>query len=291
MSKIKKVIIPAAGWGTRFLPMTKVVHKELVPVLNKPIIHHLAKEAAEAGVEEIIIIISPRKLDILRYFTVNAGLESELESKGKIKLLHKVKETNTLIKVSIAIQNEQLGLGHAIFMAADQTNNEPFGVILGDDLIDAKTPAIGQLIKAYEQTGFSIIGVQTIEGKNVEKYGVVKPVNADEKDNKLFEISGAVEKPSQENAPSNKAILGRYIFTPELMPILRNLKPGKGNEINVVDAFGDLIKSDQKIYAYEFEGTRYDLGSIEGFVKAQIDYALKNDEIKDVIKEHIKKIA
>ena len=290
MLKIKKVIIPAAGWGTRFLPMTKVVHKELVPVLNKPIIHYLAKEAAEAGIEEIIIIISPRKLDILRYFTVNSSLETELETKGKIELLHKVKETNDLIKVSIAIQNEQLGLGHAIFMAADQTNNEPFGVILGDDLINSKKPAIGQLIDAYNKTGSSIIGVQTIEGKDVEKYGVVKPVNKDEKNNRLFEINKAVEKPSLESAPSNKAILGRYIFTPELMPILRNIKPGKGNEINVVDAFEDLISMGQKIYAYEFEGNRYDLGSIDGFVKAQIDYALDNKEIKDSIKNHIEKL-
>jgi len=271
--------------------MTKVVHKELVPVLNKPIVHHLAEEAAKAGIEEVILIISPRKLEILKYFTINSGLEAELEQKGKIELLHKVKETNTLIKVSIAIQNEQLGLGHAIFMAADHIIDEPFAVILGDDLIKSKKPAIGQLIEAYNKTGSSIIGVQSVKDKNINKYGVVNPVNASEKDNELFEINGAVEKPLISEAPSNKAILGRYIFTPELMPILRNLKPGKGNEINVVDAFDELMSKGQKIYAYEFEGTRYDLGSIEGFVKAQIDYALEDETIKDSILEHIKKVA
>ncbi len=287
MNKIKKVIIPAAGWGTRFLPLTKVVHKELVPVLNKPIIHYLAEEAASAGIEEVILIISPRKLEILKYFTVNAGLEAELKAKGKIELLHKVEETNTLLKVSIAIQNEQLGLGHAIFMAADQIGDEPFGIILGDDLIKSQIPAIGQLVEAYNETQSSIIGVQTIDEANIHKYGVVVPLNADEKNNKMFEIKGATEKPKASEAPSNKAILGRYVFTPEILKLLRNLKPGVGNEINVVDSFEDLLKT-QKIYAYEFEGTRYDLGSIEGFVKAQIDYALDDEDIKDEILKHIK---
>ena len=287
MKKITKVIIPAAGWGTRFLPLTKIVHKELLPVLNKPIIHYLVEEASQSGIEEVILVISPRKLDIIKYFTVNAPLEAELKAKGKIELLHKVEKTNKLIKVSIAIQNEQLGLGHAIFMAADHINDEPFGIILGDDLIKSDKPAIGQLIKAFEDTGSSIIGVQSIEKENIHKYGVVDPKNASERDNKLFTIKGAVEKPNADVAPSNKAVLGRYILTPEIMHLLRDLKPGAGNEINIVDAFDELLKT-QDIYAYEFEGTRYDLGSIDGFVKAQIDYALEDEDIKDSIKEYIK---
>ena len=264
IKKIKKVVIPAAGWGTRFLPMTKVVHKELVPVLNKPIIHYLAKEAAEAGIEEIVLVVSPRKLDILKYFTMNAPLEDELKKKDKIKLLHKVQETNTLMKVSIAIQNEQKGLGHAIAMASDVVGDEPFAVILGDDLIDSETPAIGQLIEAYNQTGSSIMGVQSVDKKNIHKYGVVNPFNTKDKDKDLFKIKGAVEKPEAKDAPSNKAILGRYIFTPRAMKFLRNLKQNGNAEINYVDMFDDLLKHEE-IYAAEFSGTRYDLGSMEGF--------------------------
>ncbi|WKX02192.1 UTP--glucose-1-phosphate uridylyltransferase [Candidatus Mycoplasma mahonii] len=288
MKKIKKIIIPAAGWGTRFLPLTKVVHKELVPVLNKPIIQHLAEEAVAAGVEEIILIISPRKLEISKYFTINSQLEHELRKKGKVELLHKVQATNDLLKISIAIQNEQLGLGHAIFMAADQIDNEPFGIILGDDLIKSKIPAIKQLIDVYNKTGSSVIGVQTISDSQIHKYGVVIPKNPSEKNDQLFEISGAVEKPDLEHVPSNKAILGRYVFTPQIMHLLRDLNPGVGNEINIVDAFDGFLKN-EKIYALDFEGQRYDLGSVDGFVKAQIDYALDSDDIKDSIMEHISK--
>lgn len=286
MKKIRKIIIPAAGWGTRFLPLTKVVHKELVPILNKPIIHHLAKEAADAGVEEVILIISPRKLEILKYFTINANLEMELEQKKKVALLHEVKETNQIIKVFIAIQNEQLGLGHAILMAADLVGDEPFGIILGDDLIDAKVPVMKQLIDAYNQTGSSIIGVQTVLDKDISKYGIVKPKDESQKEKKLFEINGAIEKPELTKAPSRKAILGRYVFTPEIMKFLRKIKPKDNEEINIVDAFEELLKI-QKIYAFEFTGKRYDLGSVEGFVKAQIDYALQDENLKATIKEHI----
>lgn len=285
---IKKVVIPAAGWGTRFLPLTKVVHKELVPVLNKPIIHYLVEEAVASGIEEVVLVISPRKLEILKYFNVNSALQYQLESQGKIELLHKVQATNKLAKITIAIQNEQLGLGHAIFTAADITGDEPFGVILGDDLIDSEVPALKQLIDVYNKTGSSVLGVQSIPKQHISKYGVMIPKNEDDASKDLFVIKGAIEKPKAENAPSDKAILGRYVFTPELMPILRGLKPGVGNEINVVDAFGQLMDKNQEILAYTFKGTRYDLGSIEGFVKATIDFALKDETISDSIKEYIK---
>ena len=288
MQKVKKVIIPAAGWGTRFLPLTKVVHKELVPVLNKPIVHYLVEEAVASGIEEVILVISPRKMEILKYFNVNKELEMQLEATGKAELLHKVQETNKLAKVSIVIQNEQLGLGHAIFTAADIVGDEPFGVILGDDLIKSNTPALKQLIDVYEKTGENVLGVQSIDKKNIHKYGVMDPKNPEDSSKDIFEIKGAVEKPKAEDAPSDKAILGRYVFRPELMPLLRTLKPGAGNEINVVDAFGKLIAQGQKILAFTFEGTRYDLGSIDGFVKATIDYALVHPEISESIKEHIK---
>lgn len=286
--EVKKVIIPAAGWGTRFLPLTKTVHKELIPVLNKPIIHYLVEEAIASGIEEVILVISPRKLEILKYFNVNVGLEHQLKKTGKIELLHKVESTNKLAKISISIQNEQLGLGHAIFMAADMINDEPFGVILGDDLISSKEPALKQLIDVYNRTGSSVLGVQSIPMDHISKYGVMIPKNESDAFKDEFKIKGAIEKPKAEDAPSNKAILGRYIFTPELMPLLRTLKPGTGNEINVVDAFEELIKMDQDIIAFTFKGTRYDLGSIEGFVKATIDFALKEESIKESIMEFIK---
>ncbi|NQZ66284.1 MAG: UTP--glucose-1-phosphate uridylyltransferase [Mycoplasmatales bacterium] len=286
--KIKKVIIPAAGWGTRFLPLTKVVHKELIPVLNKPIIHFLVEEAVASGIEEIILVISPRKLEILKYFNVNSELEHQLKKSGKIEFLHKVKETNSLAKISIAIQNEQLGLGHAIFSAADLIDNEPFGVILGDDLIKSKVPALKQLMEVYYRTGNSVLGVQSIPKKDISKYGVMNPKNQLDALKNEFAIKGAVEKPKPEEAPSDKAILGRYIFTPELMPLLRTLKPGVGNEINVVDAFEPLMKMGQEIIAFTFKGTRYDLGSMEGFVKANIDYALEDELINETILNHIK---
>ena len=288
MKPVKKVVIPAAGWGTRFLPLTKVVHKELVPVLNKPIIHYLVEEAVTSGIEEVILVISPRKLEILKYFNVNAELEHQLRKSGKLELLHKVEATNKLAKVSIVIQNEQLGLGHAIFTAADLTGDEPFGVILGDDLIKSNMPALKQLIDIYNDTGSSVLGVQSIPKTHIHKYGVMKPKNPEDSLKDIFAISGAIEKPKAEDAPSDKAILGRYVFTPELMPLLRMLKPGAGNEINVVDAFDGLISQGQEILAFTFEGTRYDLGSIEGFVKATIDFALENKEIKESISEYIK---
>lgn len=289
---VKKAIILAAGWGTRFLPLTKTMHKELLPVLNKPMIHYLAQEASASGIEEIILVISPRKHDIIKYFSPNELLEKELETKGKTTLLQAVLDTNNIARVSVAIQTEQLGLGHAISIAAKMINNEPFAVILGDDLIESTVPAIKQLIKAYEQVGSSIIGVQTVDDDVIHKYGVVEPINQAEKNQKLFKIKGAVEKPSLNEAPSNKALLGRYVFTPAIMDILikLHLQWNKANgEMNVIDAFKELLLS-EAIYAFEFEGSRYDLGGIEGFVKANIDLAIKHPEISEAIKKHIKNL-
>lgn len=292
--KVKKAIILAAGWGTRFLPLTKETHKELLPILNKPLIHYLAEEAVAAGIEEVIIVISPRKLDVIRYFMLNDPLERELKVKNKQDLLKEVEATNNIARISIAIQNEQLGLGHAIAIASHHINNEPFAVILGDDLIDSKVPAIKQLIDAYDVHHQSVIGVQSVNDNVLDKYGVVNPVLESEKNLQFFKIKGAVEKPQKHEAPSNKAILGRYVFTPEIMDILVKLskewKTHSHAEMNVIDAFDELLLK-QAIYAYEFEGKRYDLGGVEGFVKANIDYALKNDEVCVAIKEHIKNIA
>ncbi|WP_396888594.1 UTP--glucose-1-phosphate uridylyltransferase [Mycoplasma sp. CSL7475-4] len=289
MAKVRKLIIPAAGWGTRFLPMTKIIHKELVPILNRPSLDLLVDEALDSGIEEIILIISERKKNILDFFNKNEALENELNKKNKDNLLKIVQQTNRKDKIKFIIQHEQNGLGHALAVAKEMINNEPFAVILGDDLIKSKVPAIKQLIDFYNENQSNILGVQSVLDSDINKYGIVKPLNENERNNKYFEIADAVEKPKLELAPSNKAILGRYVFNPEILDILANIKYDGKNEIQLVDAFDELVKKyNQKIYAYEFDGVRYDLGSVEGFVKATIDYALADEKIKDSILEYIK---
>lgn len=290
INKIKKLIIPAAGWGTRFLPMTKIIPKELVPILNRPSIDLLVDEAIDSGIEEIILVISTRKQEIMQYFEPNTPLEKELKQKNKVELLKNVKKTNRQAFIRVVYQYEQLGLGHAILTGARFFKDEPFAVILGDDLIRSKVPVIKQMIEQYEKLNCSILGVQTVEKNKLNKYGIVRPKNNNEKEEKIFEIAGAVEKPAPDKAPSSKAILGRYIFNYSIVKYLENLKSKEGQEINIVDCFDQYLK-EEKIYAYEFDGIRYDLGSIEGFALATIDYALENDEISDVIKQHIMKIA
>ncbi|WP_029608468.1 UTP--glucose-1-phosphate uridylyltransferase [Mycoplasma simbae] len=286
---VKKLIIPAAGWGTRFLPMTKSVHKELVPILNRPSLDLLVDEAIDSGIEEIVLIISKRKEDMLNVFNVNEQLEHELMNKNKQDLLKNVQKTNRLNKIKVVYQHQQYGLGHALACAKEVVGDEPFAIILGDDLIKSKVPAIKQLIEFYNHTGANILGVQNVDISQVSKYGIVNPLDSTKKDEQYFEISGAVEKPQPDVAPSQKAILGRYVFNPEILQILSNIKYDGQNEIQVVDAFKVLQNEyKQKIYAYEFDGVRYDLGSIEGFVKANIDYALDDLEIKDKIVKYIK---
>lgn len=290
-SKVKKLIIPAAGWGTRFLPMTKIIPKELVPILNRPSIDLLVDEAIDSGIEEIILVISTRKQEIMKYFEPNIPLEKELKSKNKLELLKHVKKTNREAVIRAVYQYEQLGLGHAILTGARFFKNEPFAVILGDDLIKSKKPVIKQMIEVYEKLNFSILGVQSVPKDKINKYGIVKPLNENEKDSKLFEISGAIEKPSPSKAPSQKAILGRYIFNYSIVKYLEKLEPKSHlDEINLVDCFEDYLK-EEKIYAYEFEGIRYDLGSIEGFALATIDFGIENEEISETIKNHILKLA
>lgn len=290
--KVRKLIIPAAGWGTRFLPLTKVIHKELLPILDTPLISLLVDEALASGIEEIILIISERKKDIAKYFEINSDLENELASKNKVSLLKKVQATNVNGLIKIVIQESQNGLGHALACAKDEIKGEPFAIILGDDLIKSKTPAIKQLIEFYYKTGSNILGVQSVCDSEVSKYGIVSPLNESEKDNKFFKIKGAVEKPKLSEAPSHKAILGRYVFNSEILDILSKIEYDGINEIQVVDAFEKLQKDyKQDIYAFEFEGTRYDLGSVKGFVQANIDYALDNAELKEDISEYISKKA
>ena len=291
-NKIKKLIIPAAGWGTRFLPMTKIIPKELLPILNRPSIDILVDEAIDSGIEEIILVISTRKQEIMKYFEPNIPLENELKLKNKYDLLKTIRKTNREAVIRVVYQYEQLGLGHAILVGAKFFNDEPFAVILGDDLIQSEVPVIKQLIEMYDKCGSSILGVQSVEKKSLNKYGIVIPKNDSEKNNKFFEIKGAVEKPEIEKAPSNKAVLGRYVFNYSIIKYLENnlKKINYDKEFDLVDVFDEYMK-EEKIYAYEFDGIRFDLGSIKGFSLATIHYALRDKEIGDDIKEHIIKLA
>lgn len=288
--KIKKLIIPAAGWGTRFLPMTKIIPKELVPILNRPSIDLLVDEAIQSGIEEIILVISTRKQEIMKYFQKNIPLEKELKSKNKLELLRNVKKTNREAVIRVVYQYEQLGLAHAILTGAKFFKNEPFAVILGDDLIKSDVPVIKQMINEYNKLNASIIGVQTISKSKLNLYGIIKPKNKDDSNKKVFEIAGAIEKPNPEKAPSHKAILGRYIFNYSIVKHLEKSEYLSNTEVNLVDFFDDYLE-EEKMYAYEFDGVRYDLGSIEGFVQATIDYSVENDEIGDIIQQHILKVA
>lgn len=288
--KIKKLIIPAAGWGTRFLPMTKIIPKELVPILNRPSIDLLVDEAIQSGIEEIILVISTRKQEIMKYFQKNVPLEEELRSKNKLELLKHVKKTNREAVIRVVYQYEQLGLAHAILTGAKFFKDEPFAVILGDDLIKSDVPVIKQMIEQYNKLNSSIIGVQTIDESKLSNYGVIKPKNEHEKNEKIFEISGAVEKPTPDKAPSHKAILGRYIFNYSIVKYLENSEYLSNTEVNLVDFFENYLK-EEKIYAYEFDGIRYDLGSIEGFVLATIDYSIENEDISNIVQQHILKLA
>jgi|SRR5699024_2938629 len=288
MNKIRKAIIPAAGLGTRFLPATKAMPKEMLPILDKPTIQYIVEEAVNAGIEDIIIVTGKHKRSIEDHFDNQKELETTLKNKNKIELLDKVKYSSELANMFYVRQKEQKGLGHAIWAAQQFIGNEPFAVLLGDDIVDSKTPAIKQLISQYEQTGKSIVGVKEVDEKSTEKYGIVQPKK--QIDN-LYEVEKFVEKPEKGTAPSNLAIMGRYILTPDIFNFLKDQQYGSGGEIQLTDAIERLNK-ESKVFAYNFKGNRYDVGDQIGFVKTNIDYALKNEkmgkEILDYIKDKIK---
>lgn len=275
MSKIKKCVIPAAGLGTRFLPVTKGVAKEMLPIIDKPTLLYQVEEAVNAGIEEVVIIISHAKEDIKKFFARDEEYEKYLISKGHQDFADEIKRLSTLCKITYVYQNEQKGLGHAVLCCKDAIGDEPFAVILGDDLIanDGGDSAIKQLIDAYYKTGCSILGVQEVEESATKKYGIVDPLSIE---GRLILMKGMVEKP-QSNPPSRYAALGRYVLTPDIFELLEKTTPGSGGEIQLTDA----LKVLPKIYAYNFEGIRYDCGDKFGFVKAVIDFALKrkDDEI------------
>ena len=284
MKKIKKAIIPAAGLGTRFLPATKAMPKEMLPILDKPTIQYIVEEASRAGIEDIIIVTGKHKRAIEDHFDNQKELEMVLEEKGKTELLKKVQYSTDLANIFYVRQKEQKGLGHAIYSARQFIGDEPFAVLLGDDIVESDTPAIKQLMDAYDETGKSVIGVQEVAESDTHRYGIIDPL---EKHGRRYEVKQFVEKPAQGTAPSNLAIMGRYVLTANIFDYLKTQKRGAGNEIQLTDAIERLNKDDQ-VYAYDFEGDRYDVGEKLGFVKTTIEYALKDQEMKEELTQFIK---
>ncbi|WP_192978789.1 UTP--glucose-1-phosphate uridylyltransferase GalU [Staphylococcus equorum] len=283
MKLIKKAIIPAAGLGTRFLPATKAMPKEMLPILDKPTIQYIVEEAAKAGIEDIIIVTGKHKRSIEDHFDNQKELEMILEDKGKTDLLEKVHYSTSLANIFYVRQKEQKGLGHAIYSARQFIGNEPFAVLLGDDIVESETPAIKQLMNVYEETGKSVIGVQEVPDSETHRYGIIDPL---EKLGIKYKVKQFVEKPKQGTAPSNLAIMGRYVLTPEIFDYLKSQKEGAGNEIQLTDAI-ERMNSESQVYAYDFEGNRYDVGEKLGFVKTTIEYALKDKNMKDELKAFI----
>lgn len=269
MKKIKKAIIPAAGLGTRFLPATKAMPKEMLPILDKPTIQYIVEEAARAGIEDIIIVTGRHKRAIEDHFDSQKELEMVLKEKGKSELLEKVQYSTELANIFYVRQKEQKGLGHAISSARQFIGNEPFAVLLGDDIVESEVPAVKQLIDVYEETGHSVIGVQEVPEADTHRYGIIDPLT---KNGRQYEVKKFVEKPAQGTAPSNLAIMGRYVLTPEIFDYLKTQKEGAGNEIQLTDAI-ERMNNDNQVYAYDFEGERYDVGEKLGFVKTTIEYA------------------
>ncbi|MDD5017827.1 MAG: UTP--glucose-1-phosphate uridylyltransferase GalU [Eubacteriales bacterium] len=286
--KIRKAVIPAAGMGTRFLPATKAQPKEMLPIVDKPTIQYIVEEAISAGIESILIITGRGKRNIEDHFDKSYELESELKRNGKSSLLAMVEEISNLVEVFYVRQKEAKGLGHAIGCARAFVGNEPFAVLLGDDVVVSEKPAIGQLMDVYNEYGATIIGVQRVESTEVDKYGIIHPA-VKSKEYRLHKVTDMVEKPSVGEAPSNIAILGRYIITPEIFDILAHQQPGKNGEIQLTDALKTLSR-DQGVYAYEFEGKRYDVGDKLGFLKATVEFALGRDDLKDSFKRYLKSV-
>lgn len=275
--KVRKAIIPAAGLGTRFLPATKAQPKEMLPIVDKPTIQYIIEEAVASGIEEILIITGRNKKCIEDHFDKSVELEMELEKNHKEDLLELVRGISDMVDIHYIRQKEPKGLGHAISCARAFVGNEPFAVLLGDDVVDSEVPCLKQLMNCYKEYKTSILGVQTVNQEDVNKYGIVDGIHIEDR---VYKVKKLVEKPAIEEAPSNVAILGRYIITPQIFDILQNTKPGKGGEIQLTDALQTLIES-EAMYAYNFEGKRYDVGDKLGFLQATVEYALKREELRE----------
>ncbi|MFE4072827.1 UTP--glucose-1-phosphate uridylyltransferase GalU [Peribacillus sp. YIM B13477] len=286
MKKITKAIIPAAGLGTRFLPATKAMPKEMLPIVDKPTIQYIVEEAVASGIEDIIIVTGKGKRAIEDHFDYAPELEQNLMEKGKGELLNKVQYSTNLANIHYIRQKEPKGLGHAVWCARKFIGDEPFAVLLGDDIVQSETPCLKQLINQFEETNNSIIGVQTVSKEETNRYGIIDPAF---QDGRLYQVENFVEKPALGTAPSNLAIMGRYVLTPEIFNMLDQQEAGAGGEIQLTDAIQQLNKI-QQVFAYDFEGKRYDVGEKFGFVKTTIEFALQNEEIKDELVEYLEQM-
>jgi UTP--glucose-1-phosphate uridylyltransferase len=290
MPKVKKAIIPAAGLGTRFLPATKAQPKEMLPIVDKPTIQYIVEEAIESGIEDIMIISGRGKRAIEDHFDKSYELEETLLKKEKLTLLEEIQQISNMANIHYIRQKEPKGLGHAISCAKHFVGNEPFAVLLGDDIVQANgNPCLKQLIDVFERYNSSVVGVQPVPDEDVSKYGIVSPKSA-EIEPGVIHVADLVEKPAKEEAPSNYAIMGRYVLRPEIFDILDNLAPGAGNEIQLTDAIKTLNDS-QIVLAYQFAGERYDVGDKLGFVKATVDFALQRDDLKDNMIDYLKGVS
>ncbi|MCE4049443.1 MULTISPECIES: UTP--glucose-1-phosphate uridylyltransferase GalU [Bacillaceae] len=283
MSKVRKAIIPAAGLGTRFLPATKAMPKEMLPIVDKPTIQYIVEEAIASGIEDIIIVTGKGKRAIEDHFDNAWELEENLVAKEKFDLLKKVKESSN-VDIHYIRQKEPKGLGHAVWCARNFIGDEPFAVLLGDDIVDSEDPCLGQLMSQYDQTLSSVIGVQVVPDSETHRYGIVDPIDDS---GRRHQVKKFVEKPKQGTAPSNLAIIGRYIFTPEIFRFLEEQEVGAGGEIQLTDAI-EKLNQIQRVFAYEFEGNRYDVGEQLGFIQTTIELALKRDDIKDKLEVYLK---
>ena len=278
MQKITKAIIPAAGFGTRFLPATKSQPKEMLPVVDKPTIQYIVEEAVESGIEDILIVIGRYKSSIEDHFDRSVELEMELEKKGKYDMLEQIQNIAGMANIQFVRQKTALGLGHAVYCARNFIGNEPFAVMLGDDIVDSPGyPCLKQMMDLYEKEQCSILGVKEVARLDLNKYGIV---DGDKIGEGIYTVRSLVEKPKPEEAPSNVAIMGRYIITPEIFNILEKTAPGAGNEIQLTDALKTLALK-EKMLAYAFKGRRHDVGDKLGFLQATVEFALQRDDLKD----------
>ena len=287
--KVRKAVFPAAGLGTRFLPATKAQPKEMLPVVDKPLIQYGVEEAMHSGIQNIIIVTGRGKSSIEDHFDVSFELEQLLESKGKIDLLSMVRGISDMIDVSYVRQKEALGLGHAILRAKELIGNEPFAAILSDDVIASETPCARQLLDVYEYYGASVLALMEVPKEMISAYGVVdaEPVGDNGRGNRLYRIRNMVEKPKAADAPSNLAIIGRYILTPDIFTCVESIEPGSGGEIQLTDALKFMLRN-RPIYGLKFEGTRYDAGDKLGFLKATVEFALARHDLGQPFREYLK---
>ena len=288
MTRIRRAVFPAAGLGTRFLPATKAQPKEMLPLVDKPIIQYGVEEALAAGCDQIIMVTGRGKSAIEDYFDHSYELEHMLEHRGQTELLGIVRHISEMIHVAYVRQKEALGLGHAVLMARELVGDEPFAVLLADDIIDAEVPVLKQMMAVFEETHCSVIATQVVEGPGISAYGVIeaKPVSG-RFAGRLHEITSLVEKPKPEEAPSNLAIIGRYILTPKIFSMLDRTPLGPGGELQLTDALKQLLQ-EEKVYGFTFEGKRHDTGDKLGFLKATIEFALKRPDLGDGLREYLR---